>query len=72
MEIILKTLEKSEVKEFKEEMQKSFQLGAEAKFGEIDKEILPEKDIDRSLEAKGSIAYVAKSIDERKKGYEWN
>ena len=31
-----------------------------------------EKDIDRSLEAKGSIAYVAKSNDERKKGYERN
>lgn len=45
--------------QFKEDMQAAFQFGAEAAFGPIDREILPEKDIVRSLTAKGATAYKA-------------
>lgn len=44
---------------FKKDMQEAFQRGAEAEFDNLDAEILPEKDIDRSLAAKGAIAYKA-------------
>lgn len=45
--------------QFKTDMQVSFQQGAVDDFGEIEAEILPESHIDRSLSAKGSIAYEA-------------
>lgn len=45
--------------QFKRDMQNSFQQGAVDEFGGIDIEILPERDIDRSLSAKGSFAYEA-------------
>lgn len=44
---------------FKKDMRESFQQGAVDEFSEMDIEILPERDIDRSLSAKGSFAYEA-------------
>lgn len=52
-------LKKDEIEEFKLQMKKSFQLGAEGVFESDDAEILPEKDIDNSLNTKGSVAYKA-------------
>ncbi len=49
-----------ELPEFKREMQRAFQLGYEAEFGPCDKPILPEEDIDQSLEAEGAVAYAAR------------
>ena len=40
-------------------MQVSFQQGAVDEFGKMEEEILPESHIDRSLSAKGSVAYEA-------------
>ncbi|AOS82955.1 GNAT family N-acetyltransferase [Chlorobaculum limnaeum] len=45
--------------QFKKDMQESFQQGAVDEFSDIDIEILPERDIDRSLSAKGACAYEA-------------
>lgn len=45
--------------QFKKDMQEAFQQSAVDEFSEIDIEILPERDIDRSLLAKGSFAYEA-------------
>lgn len=45
--------------QFKKGMQEAFQQGAVDAFGKIDIEILPERDIDNSLSAKGSFAYEA-------------
>ena len=59
MNIILRPVRKDELAEYKSEMQKAFQFGAEAEFGKTDMQILPETDIDRSLSAEGSIAYAA-------------
>ena len=47
------------IKQFKIDMQESFQQGAVEGFGEMDEQILPESHIDRSLTAKGSVAYEA-------------
>lgn len=46
-------------KRFKTDMQLAFQQGAVSKFGEITEEILPEGDIDNSLNADGAAAYEA-------------
>ncbi len=40
-------------------MQEAFQLGAASWEKDLDEEILPESHIDKSLNAKGSIAYKA-------------
>ena len=40
-------------------MQEAFQKGAESEFENLDFEILPEEDINKSLETKGAIAYKA-------------
>lgn len=59
MDFELIPLREADVKQFKKYMQEAFQLGA-AEGGEpSDDEILPEKDINHSLNAKGSIAYEA-------------
>ena len=55
----LKKLEKTDVPEFKREMQKAFQYGYEREFGPCEGDVLPERDIDRSLNAAGTIAYAA-------------
>lgn len=59
MDFQLIPLCKEHIQQFKTDMQESFQQGAIDEFGEIDQEILPINDIDRSLEAQGSIAYEA-------------
>lgn len=45
--------------QFKKDIQEAFQQGAVDGFGEMEEEILPESHIDRSLSAKGAIAYEA-------------
>ena len=49
----------SEMGVFKRDMQEAFQKGFEDVYGKTEETILPEKDIDRSLNATGSIAYKA-------------
>ena len=44
---------------FKQDMQAAFQKGAVDEFGKTEGEILPERDIDRSLSAPGAAAYEA-------------
>lgn len=45
--------------QFKKDMQEAFQQSAVDEFSDIDIEILPERDIDQSLSAKGAFAYEA-------------
>ena len=52
-------LNSDESKIFKKDMQEAFQKGAENEFENLDFEILPEEDINKSLETKGAIAYKA-------------
>ena len=59
----LTRLNDAELPEFKREMQRAFQLGYEAEFGPCDKPVLPERDIDLSLNAEGAIAYAARIGD---------
>ena len=50
----------AELPEFKREMQRAFQRGYEEVFGPCPKPVLPAADIDRSLNAEGAVAYVAR------------
>ncbi len=62
MDILLVPIEAGDVVTYKKDMQEAFKIGAESEFEEfndLDKEILPEEDIDRSLNSKGAIAYKA-------------
>ena len=59
MNLTLRTVRQDELAAYKKEMQRAFQLGAEAEYGETDMQILPEADIDRSLCTNGAIAYAA-------------
>lgn len=59
MKFELLPMESSDLKQYKADLQEAFQKGFEEKFGETDKTILPEKDIDQSLNTKGAIAYKA-------------
>ena len=52
-------LNSDESKIFKKDMQEAFQKGAESEFENLDFEILPQEDINKSLETKGTIAYKA-------------
>lgn len=52
-------LREEHIKQFKSDMQDAFQQGAVDGFGEMEEEILPVQDIDRSLKVVGSIAYEA-------------
>jgi len=52
-------LREEKVKQYKLDMQKAFQQGAVEGFGEMKEQILPESDIDNSLNAKGAVAYEA-------------
>ena len=49
----------SDLVQYKADMQEAFQKGFEHVFGKTDDIILPEKDIERSLNEKGAIAYKA-------------
>ena len=57
-------LKKEDIKEFKKIMQNSFQKGFEDEFGEYKKMILPEEDIDESLNADGAVSYKVVENDE--------
>ena len=48
MEFALLPVEKSELKEYKDIAQEAFQKGFEAKFGQTDTVIVPEKDLDNA------------------------
>lgn len=59
MNLQLMPLREEHIEQFKLDMQEAFQQGAIEGFGEMEQEILPVQDINRSLEAVGSIAYEA-------------
>lgn len=61
MDIDLLPLRPEDVPQFKRDMQEAFQQGAAeiGESGDADEEVLPEADIDRSLSAKGAVAYKA-------------
>ena len=48
-----------DIAEFKRNIQYAFQKGFEDVFGKCEETILPEKDIDQSLNGKGAAAYKA-------------
>lgn len=48
-----------ELKQYKLDMQEAFQKGFEKKYGKTDKVVLPEKDIDQSLNTEGAAVYKA-------------
>lgn len=55
----LQRLREENLRQFKRDMQYSFQKGAIDALGETEDEILPESHIDRSLKEKGAVAYQA-------------
>lgn len=57
LELIL--MSENDSAEFKKNVQCAFQKGFEDVFGKCEETILPEKDIDQSLNGKGSVAYKA-------------
>ena len=48
-----------ELKQYKLDMQEAFQKGFESKYGKTDQMILPEKDIEKSLNTEGAAVYKA-------------
>mgnify|MGYP003297722913 CR=1 FL=1 len=52
-------MSENDIPVFKKDIQEAFQKGFEDVYGKIEEIILPEKDIDRSLDANGAIAYKA-------------
>lgn len=58
-EIELVLMSDNDIAEFKENIQNAFQKGFEDVFGKCEKTVLPEKDIDQSLNGKGAVAYKA-------------
>ena len=59
MNIELTLMSESDVVEFKKNIQYEFQKGFEDVFGKCEETILPEKDIDESLNGEGAVAYKA-------------
>ena len=57
LELIL--MSENDIAEFKKNVQCAFQKGFEDVFGKCEETILPEKNIDQSLNGKGSVAYKA-------------
>ena len=57
MDFQLVPVEDNDLLQFKMDMQEAFQKGYEESFGFIEAEILPEKEIDQSLNAQNSFAY---------------
>ena len=49
----------ADLPQYKKDMQEAFQKGFEEEFGESEMHILPEQDIDNSLQSKGAVAYKA-------------
>lgn len=64
-DFVLVTLSENNMASFKKDMQGAFQLGYEKEYGKSQEMILPEKDIDNSLDAKGAKAYEAFIGNER-------
>ena len=59
MNFKLEILVKNDLEQFKKDMQEAFQKGFEDCYGPTEWTILPEKDIDQSLNTFGAIAYKA-------------
>lgn len=59
MNILLVPVYEEELPDFKKDMQEAFQKGTEQEFRSLDVTILPEEDIDRSLQEEGAAAYKA-------------
>lgn len=59
MVLELLTMTEQDIPEFKKNIQEAFQKGFEDEFGKCEETILPEKDIDESLNGKGAVAYKA-------------
>ena len=59
MHFTLLPMEPGEIGAFKHDIQEAFQKGFEDVYGKTEGDVLPEQDIDRSLNAIGSIAYKA-------------
>ena len=59
MNLELIRVETEELQQYKADMQAAFQKGFEDVFGKTDSVILPETDIDQSLNAEGAVAYKA-------------
>lgn len=59
MEFVLTKINNEDLLQYKEDMQEAFQKGFEDVYGKTEGIILPEKDIDCSLNKKGAIAYKA-------------
>ncbi|MGM9570844.1 MAG: GNAT family N-acetyltransferase [bacterium] len=67
MNFSLLPLEAKDLTNYKKDMQQAFQLGAAHELGETEAEVLAEKDINKSLSAKGAVAYKA-VVDEEMVG----
>lgn len=59
MNFTLTPIVNSDLKQYKAMAQEAFQKGYEDNFGKTNEIILPEKDIDQSLNTKGSVAFKA-------------
>ena len=59
MEILLAKVCSHDLEQYKHDMQESFQKGYENTYGKTESVVLPEKDIDCTLNQKGSAAYKA-------------
>lgn len=59
MKLDLLLITDEDIPEFKKNIQEAFKKGFEEKFGKTEETILPEKDIDESLNGKGAAAYKA-------------
>ena len=59
MNIIISKMQKDDIPQFKTDIQEAFQKGFEEVYGKTEGQILPEKDIDESLNTQGAIAYKA-------------
>lgn len=59
MNFVLTKITVADEKQFKQDMQEAFQKGFEDVYGEIDDVILPEQDIEQSIQGKGGIVYKA-------------
>ena len=59
MKFELVAMTEKDIPTFKKDIQEAFQKGFEAAFGKTDETVLPEKDIDCSLNSKGTVAYKA-------------
>ncbi|WP_067047930.1 GNAT family N-acetyltransferase [Methanofollis ethanolicus] len=59
MDFKLLPLCSEDLPDYKKDLQEAFQLGAVKEFSDLDVEILPEDDIDKTLASKGAVTYKA-------------